>query len=129
MILSLLSIYLAKCEVATYNATIRQAQGAERVRIFHSITMDNNGSSLHFRITSREHWDTTVFQICLVYNVSTPDPACVHSARLPLGEDAFPDIKHTNHTQWLELRNTYFPPQNVTAFNGEYTVTVSLESK
>ncbi|OWF47600.1 Polycystic kidney disease and receptor for egg jelly-related protein [Mizuhopecten yessoensis] len=43
--------------------------------------MANNGSSLHFRITSRENWEMTKFRICLVYNASTVDPPCIHEAK------------------------------------------------
>ncbi|XP_069123478.1 uncharacterized protein [Argopecten irradians] len=117
----------SKCEVPIYNATIRQERGAERVSLYHSITMKNNGSSLHFRIAARENWEMTKFRICLVYNASTVDPPCIHEAIMPLGEDVFPEIREQNYTEWINLRNTYFPPQNYTPTNGDFTVAVSLE--
>ncbi|XP_060067156.1 uncharacterized protein LOC132547416 [Ylistrum balloti] len=117
----------SKCAVPVYNATIRQVRDAPPVSLYHSITMANNGSSLHFRITARENWDMTKFRICLVYNASTVDPPCIHEAIMPLGEDVFPEIREQNYSHWMELRNTYFPPQNYTPTNGDFTVSVSLE--
>lgn len=122
------NVLAVKGELPVYNTTIYQESGGDIVELLHTIKVANNGSSIHFWINPIGESSDTKFKVCLVYNVSTPDPPCLHTDVLPHPEDWFTEVQH-DPVMYDALRHIYFPPQNLTAENGDYAIVVSLYSK
>ena len=95
---------------------------------YHPVQVDTNDSTIHFTVWPERDGDR--FKLYIKYEDYPNATYYDHSVILPHDKDSFKQIDERLYPEKRRyLQHTYFPPQNLTRFNGTYRIAIKLHGK